>query len=277
MKKALAIVMVIIAICLCACESLEATVTKITAETVGENKIEINIAYKFPMGGYSVRNVPMDEGEYSGDGMGDYDGALGKYRIMIRFGDLELADEIKRQLNAYNVIENSQVELRTKIVHPEDHGFVLYIGSDTPIVAENPNSWDLSGVFGEISIPIALNATEAIDIPNAITYENYAALPLLDLIEILGLEITYSSEDRATFVCGETEYEILIDDKVLTKVGDNYNYLIPAPGNSNFVCDIIDGELMVDDNTVKCLFNTFLEYPIRLSVDYETNSVVIIK
>jgi hypothetical protein len=44
--------------------------------------------------------------------------------------------------------------LKAKIVHPSDHGFVLYIGSDVPIFVESSNGNSLNGFFGVITIPI---------------------------------------------------------------------------------------------------------------------------
>jgi len=34
---------------------------------------------------------------------------------------------------------------------------------------------------------------------------------------------------------------------------------------------------MVDDNTVQCLFQTFLDYPVRISIDYDENVIIIEK
>ena len=60
--------------------------TKITAKASDEDNLELKITYFLPMGGYSFREVAEDEGEYCGDGIKDYDGSLGKHRIIIEFG-----------------------------------------------------------------------------------------------------------------------------------------------------------------------------------------------
>lgn len=63
--------------------------THISVRKAGSDRMEFCIRYLLPTGGYSVREVPTDEGEYVGDGMVAYDGTLGKYRILISFGDVE--------------------------------------------------------------------------------------------------------------------------------------------------------------------------------------------
>ena len=45
----------------------------------------------------------------------------------------------------------------------------------------------------------------------------------------------------------------------------------------DFVCEVRNGTLMVDDNTVQCLFQTFLDYPVRISIDYDENVIIIEK
>ncbi len=130
--------------------------TKITAKTQSQGEINLKINYFFPMGGYSVREVSENEREYIGDGMIDYDGSLGKHRIMINFGDIKPHDSFKKNMAEDGIfeIENSTVTLKAKLVFPSDKGFVLYIGSDTPIRVEDIKGEELKGLFGTISIPI---------------------------------------------------------------------------------------------------------------------------
>ncbi|MBE6531049.1 MAG: hypothetical protein E7679_03015 [Ruminococcaceae bacterium] len=120
-------------------------------------------------------------------------------------------------------------------------------------------------------------STDNVIISSAEIYDNYAVLPLCDTITALGFQLTWTDEDRATFVCSEIEYEISISGKALTKAGDDENYLIISPGSDHFVCEISNRELLVDDNTLECLFDTFLEYPINISIDHSDNRVTIVK
>ena len=124
--------------------------------------LELQMTYLLPMGGYTVREVPQDEGEYIGDGMIDYDGSLGQYRIMIEFGDVEPHTVFVRSMFRDGIYELKRVNvsLKMKIAQPSDHGFVLYIGSDTPIHLEETSSNKLDGLFGIIKIPILIGKTE---------------------------------------------------------------------------------------------------------------------
>ena len=137
-------------------------VTDITAKANDEDSLELRIAYFSPMGGYSVRSVTEDEGEYCGDGIKDYDGSLGKHRIMIKFGDVEPHQSFAKRENKDGIFEikNTVVPLKAKIVHPSDHGFVLYIGSGVPIYVESSNGYNLNGLFGAIKIPIIVGDKE---------------------------------------------------------------------------------------------------------------------
>ena len=116
-----------------------------------------------------------------------------------------------------------------------------------------------------------------VTIHNAEIYDDYAVLPLCDTITALGFQLTWNNDDLATFICNDIKYVISISNKTLTKEGDDWNYLMCAPGNDHFVCEVKNEILMVDDNTVTCLFYSFLDYPIRSSIDYNDNVVIIIK
>lgn len=133
-------------------------VTGISVRTINEDTVELRIKYQFPTGGYSVRVVPEDEGEYIGDGMIDYDGSLGKYRMMVDFGDIDPSTAIALRFVASKtvIVKNRPVEIRAKIAHPSDHGFVLYLGFDEPISLENIEIGELDRDGGIIKIPIKI-------------------------------------------------------------------------------------------------------------------------
>lgn len=133
-------------------------VTKISAKATGNSTITLKLNYALPSGGYSVRNVSPSEGEYTGDGMIDYGGSLGKYRVIIEFGDAEPSAALSKKLAPDQALKTSSANLQIKIAHPSDHGFVLYIGSDTPISVEPIENGHLKSTFGVIKIPIKLNA-----------------------------------------------------------------------------------------------------------------------
>lgn len=137
-------------------------VTGISAVETGEGEWELNLTYFLPMGGYSVRTVPADEGVYIGDGMVEYNGDLGTYRILITFGDMEPHRSFSAKKNEDGIItiQNGSGVWKAKIAHPSDHGFVLYIGSDTPICATHTENKELSGFCGMVRIPIVAGDNE---------------------------------------------------------------------------------------------------------------------
>ncbi len=134
-------------------------VTKISATVKSEDNIELQLHYLLSSGSYSVREVPVDEGEYIGDGMTDYDGSLGKYRIIVEFGDAELSRSVKEKMdaNGYLDLGTSTVQVRAKATWPSDHGFVLYIGFDHPIHVEEAQG-DLKKMGGSLRIPVKIDS-----------------------------------------------------------------------------------------------------------------------
>ena len=133
-------------------------VTGISVKMAGTDTAELRVKYQFPCGGYRVRVVPEDEGEYIGDGMIDYDGSLGKYRIMVEFGDMALSTNLalKFAIGETVSIKNRPVKLRARIACPSDHGFVLYIGSDTPLSVSSTDDVSLNQPGGTLKIPVTL-------------------------------------------------------------------------------------------------------------------------
>ena len=137
-------------------------ITAISPVQLGHDTLDLRLTYFLPMGGYSVREVSQDEGEYIGDGMIDYDGSLGKYRIIVEFGDMEphISFGLRRAKDGSFLLNNSVLPLKAKIAHPGDHGFVLYIGSDTPLHVEETGPIRLDGFCGVICIPIQVGDTQ---------------------------------------------------------------------------------------------------------------------
>ena len=133
----------------------QGVVTRISLNQKNEDTMVLRITYLLPSGAYSIRTVPEDEGEYIGDGMIDYDGAIGKYRIMIEFGDLELADSFAKKKDENGIFMLAD-GVWAKTAYPSDHGFVLYIGSDKPISVEPVEHGTMNALGGTIKISIAV-------------------------------------------------------------------------------------------------------------------------
>ena len=131
-------------------------VTRISLSQKSEDEMLLRIKYLFPSGAYSIRAVPEDEGEYIGDGMIDYDGSLGKYRMMVRFGDVELAESFAKKMDENGILMLAD-GVRAKIACPSDHGFVLYIGSDKPISVEPVENGTLNALGGTVEVSISVD------------------------------------------------------------------------------------------------------------------------
>ncbi len=118
--------------------------------------VELSVKYPITTGGYSVCSVAEDDGEYCGDGKGSYDGSLGKYRVLIKFGDTEPSKEFKEKYPIGEAVEleNSPIKIRVKRVHPQDHGFYLYAGFDSPVVVKEIENGRLNIFGGTVKIPI---------------------------------------------------------------------------------------------------------------------------
>jgi hypothetical protein len=136
----------------------DGTITKISAKSGGDDTILLKFKYSSATGGYSARNVLIDEGEYTGDGMRKYDGSLGKYRIIVEFGDIHLSSACRSKLMLKgNTIKVNGVTLKIKLAYPSDHGVVIYFGSDAPISVEEGIGASLNGLGGTVSVPIKIN------------------------------------------------------------------------------------------------------------------------
>ncbi len=112
---------------------------------------------------------------------------------------------------------------------------------------------------------------------NTIVYYEYAAVSVCDVLSALGFVLTWDNESVVSFYCNDEKYIISIPEKTLVRDGENCNYLLPAPGSQNYICDVVDGELIVDNNTLLSLFNVFIKYPVYIEFDSENASVIITK
>lgn len=140
-------------------------ITKISFEEKNADTAELSINYSFGVGGYSVSAVSETEGEFTGDGMTDYDGSLGEYRILIEFGDVSLGDSFKGRVDE-NVIMELSDNVFAKVAHPSGHGFALYVGFDKPISIEAQKGVKLNSLGGTIKIPITFKNNSVEEIYN---------------------------------------------------------------------------------------------------------------
>jgi len=143
----------------------EVGITSIRANAK-KDTAEIKINYSLlSYGKYSVEIMDENEGEFIGDGMRDYDGALGKHRIKVSFGDTELARsyamKVKRSDGIYDYddvieLENSPIKIKMRFGSGGDHGVTMYFGFDVPISVEE-TSGELNELGGTVKIPIKIS------------------------------------------------------------------------------------------------------------------------
>lgn len=99
--------------------------------------------------------------------MGEYNGALGPYRILIFFGDMERSEGFRQKYPGGEVITLKNLPesfhgsyLKIKVVCPQDHGFAIYVGSDQPfsfkpsLYKDNPLTYIRYRLGGTITIPL---------------------------------------------------------------------------------------------------------------------------
>ena len=165
-KPAFWVAVVAVAVCLAAAvcfftEPLSVEnmgVQKVSVIKTGPDQFELRIKYSSCYGSYGVRLIPETEGEYIGDGIIDYDGSLGKNRILVEFGDDDPTPALTRQLSDGKEAElkHSPIQFMTKMAHPGDHGFVIYFGTDENIRIEEVQGIRLDERGGTIRIPIRI-------------------------------------------------------------------------------------------------------------------------
>ena len=135
----------------------------------GNQSVDLLLGYRYLSGGYSVEMIPFDAPEYAADGTVSYDGALGKYRVMITFGDTAPAASLSEKFRNGQIYELEDVpeafggSLKARIARPQGHGFVLYIGSDVPFAVEKESKRGLDRLFGRVKIEI-----EKINVPGKV-------------------------------------------------------------------------------------------------------------
>ena len=133
----------------------------ISAKSVDSDTVELKIKYSYPTGGYKVYCVGDSTLGYSGDGIIPYVGALGKYRILIEFGDTEPSKEIAEQFPAGKAVEleGAPVKMRVMRVHPQDHGFFLYVGFDHPVEVDTVENGEFKSLWGSVKIKIKIDSS----------------------------------------------------------------------------------------------------------------------
>jgi beta-lactamase regulating signal transducer with metallopeptidase domain len=134
-------------------------VQRVSVKRINDELIELQIKHHLCYSGYSVKLQSPQDPMYVPDGAVQYDGSLGKNRILVTFGDDDPAVSLVRQFSFGQVVElkNAPIRILGKLTNPgSDHGFALYFGMDEDIQIEEVSGAELDEQGGTIRIPIRI-------------------------------------------------------------------------------------------------------------------------
>lgn len=191
-------------------DPVEYGVRSISITQQDSQRLILNIDY-WGLQGYRVETVAQNTGEYCGDGMIDYDGALGLYRIMIKFYDTDPGTTLAQRYPAGEACELKNVppeltgKFRIKRVHPSDHGFVLYLGSDIPFETQAQTESNLGFLPGTVHVELGYSqqsatATQPPQTSSKLTIGIPSESPLNRTVEATVSSLPVSSCDITYFV-----------------------------------------------------------------------------
>ena len=134
-------------------------VQRVSVKRINDELIELQIKHSLCYGRYGVELQSPQDPMYVPDGAVQYDGSLGKNRILVTFGDDDPAVSLVRQFSFGQVVElkNAPIRILGKLTNPgSDHGFALYFGMDEDIQIEEVSGAELDEQGGIIRIPIRI-------------------------------------------------------------------------------------------------------------------------
>lgn len=134
-------------------------VQRVSVKRINDELVELQIKHSLCYGGYSIKLQSPQDPMYVPDGAVQYDGSLGKNRILVTFGDDDPAVSLVRQFSFGEVVElkNAPIRILGKLTNPgSDHGFALYFGMDEDIQIEEVIGAELDEQGGTIRIPIRI-------------------------------------------------------------------------------------------------------------------------
>ncbi|MBE6617871.1 MAG: hypothetical protein E7627_08050 [Ruminococcaceae bacterium] len=110
---------------------------------------------------------------------------------------------------------------------------------------------------------------------NAIIYDGYAKLPLLEVMSNIGFQIEWKDANFADIKLDDKVYVLNIAEKTLIEEGGTFDYLEIPPGSKNYRCEILDGELFLDSNTFRVITRR-MGRGVKVDVNY-SNAIVTIE
>jgi len=106
-----------------------------------------------------------------------------------------------------------------------------------------------------------------------VIYHDYADIPFSVVLEAMGKDVDWKNDTDATVTMSGEKYELKINERKFCRENDYINLLYMIVGGSMYVYPQ-NGELMVDSNTLYCVFD-YLEEPISIKIDRAGGTVEI--
>ena len=118
-----------------------------------------------------------------------------------------------------------------------------------------------------------------VEIPCKLVFrEDYAELPILAILKGLGYSVTYTDESMAEVDVDGKSYVVDLACASITEKEDScqQNLIIPTPGESFFYCEARDGDIFVDQQTLRSVF-MFMDVPGGVHVDFSNERAGVYK
>ena len=146
--------------------------------------------------------------------------------------------------------------------------FIMIVGSIFWFV------WDRNKeVPGQSGILIVNNETTITE--NVVIHlkenANYADLPLTEVLKNLGMTVDWVDDDTAEITYSDKKYALNLSEVSLVEFEQDFNLLLPPP-EGNRSCKILDGELILDSNTIKSALYQMGE---KINIDIDRNELVV--
>ena len=118
-----------------------------------------------------------------------------------------------------------------------------------------------------------------VEIPCKLVFrEDYAELPILAILKGLGYSVTYTDESMAEVDVDGKSYVVDLACASITEKEDSrqQNLIIPTPGETFFYCEARDGDIFVDQQTLRTVF-MFMDVPGSVHVDFSNERAGVYK
>lgn len=113
------------------------------------------------------------------------------------------------------------------------------------------------------------------DINDILVYDDgRSTMPLIEVLKTLNISVEWQNSDAASITYGDSKMTLSLTEKTLYADTGNFNWLDCVPGNTHYCCEVIDGDVMVDDTTMSCILYQ-LGALVNITQDYERGVVII--